>query len=290
MNYLLKHFAKRFLSSSAQIMLQSNAVTGLLFLVGIGVNSPTMLLGCILAILSSLAFAKLFQYDSNCVNKGFYGFNAALVGIAVFSLLPLSFISIVLVLLGGAFSALLMHLMITKMPSTPALTTPFILSTWTIVLIMDFAGLASPMQGSFTGSISPTLIDSLYGIFRGVGQVMLQDSWLSGAVFCCALLFSSYKAAVWAILGSLIGLLVATTLGFSQEKAMMGLYGFNGCLVAIALVDRYPNKYWLIMFAILTSVLLTRAFELVTIPALTAPFVITTWLTIGMITLMSDSD
>jgi len=289
MNYLGEHFAKRFLSSSAQIMLQSNAVTGLLFLVGIGLNSLTMLLGCILAILSSLAIAKLLQYDSNCVNKGFYGFNAALVGIAVFSLLPLNFISLVLVLLGGAFSALLMHLMITKMPSVPALTTPFVLSAWMIVLIIDSAGLADSMPRSFTGPISPTLIDSLHGVFRGVGQVMLQDSWLSGVIFCCALLFSSYKTAIWAILGSLIGLLVATIFGFSQEKAMMGLYGFNGCLVAIALVDRYPNKYWLIILAILSSVLCTRIFEVVAIPAFTAPFVMTTWLMIGMDKLKADS-
>ncbi|TWX68675.1 urea transporter [Colwellia demingiae] len=288
MNYLFEPFAKRFLSSSAQIMLQSNAITGLLFLVGIGVNSPTMLLGCILAISSSLAIAKLLQYDSNCINKGLYGFNAALVGLAVFSLLPLSFISLVLVLLGGAFSALIMHLMITKMPDFPALTTPFILSIWTVVLIMDSAGLSSPMQGRFTGSISPTLIDSLHGVLRGVGQVMLQDNWLSGAIFCCALLFSSYKKAVWAILGSLIGLLVATTFGFSQEKAMMGLYGFNGCLVAIALVDRYPNKYWLIMLAILSSVVFTRVFEMVAIPAFTAPFVMTTWLMIGVVKLKPD--
>ncbi|PKH85490.1 urea transporter [Colwellia sp. Bg11-28] len=290
MNYPAENFTKRFLSSLAQVMLQSNTVTGFLFLVGIGLNSPTMLLGCILAILSSLAVAKLFQYDSNCVTKGFYGFNAALVGIAVFSLLPLSFISLVLVLLGGAFSALLMHVMITKIPSIPALTTPFILSTWTIVLIIDSVGLADPMSGSFTGSISPTLIDSLQGVLRGVGQVMLQDSWLSGAVFCCALLFSSYKTAVWAILGSLIGLLVATTFGFSQEKAMMGLYGFNGCLVAIALVDRYPNKYWLIILAILFSVLFTRVFEMIAIPAFTAPFVMTTWLMIGIVKLKADFD
>ncbi len=287
MNYLLEHFAKSFLSSSAQIMLQSSSVTGLLFLVGIGINSPTMLLGCVLAVLSSLAIAKLRQYDFDSVNNGFYGFNAALVGIAVFFLLPLSCISLVLVVLGGVLSALLMHFMITKMPSIPALTTPFILLTWMIVLIIDYAELVTSSQEPFGVPISLSPIDSLHGVLRGVGQVMLQDSWLSGAVFCCALLFSSYKTAVWAILGSLIGLLVATTFGFSQDKAIMGLYGFNGCLVAIALVDRYPNKYWLIIFAILFTVVLTRAFEMIAIPALTAPFAITTWLMIEIVKLKS---
>ncbi|PKI12936.1 urea transporter [Colwellia sp. 12G3] len=299
MNYPFEHFTKSILSSSAQIMLQASSVTGLLFLIGIGINSATMLLGCLLAILSSLATTKLFHYDSVYVNKGLYGFNAALVGIAVFYFIPLSVSALFLVVIGAALSTLLMHLMITKMPSIPALTTPFILSTWTIILIIDYSGLVIASQANqesivaaiTLSSIEPwTLIELLHSVLRGVGQVMLQDSWLTGAVFCVALLFGSYKAAVWAVLAALIGLLVAISLGLTQEKAVMGLYGFNGCLVAIAFIDRYPNKYCLTLFAILLSVLLTRAFEMITVPALTAPFVISTWFVIGLIKVKSIFD
>jgi urea transporter len=290
MNYPFEHFAKSILNSSAQIMLQKKVVTGLLFLVGIGINSATMLLGCLVAILSSLVTARLLKYDLGLVDKGFYSFNAALVGIAVFYFLPFSFISLVLVIVGAVLSALLMHFMITKIPTIPALTTPFILSTWLIVLIIDYAGLASLSQENQESVVVPitlSFIDALHGVLRGVGQVILQDNWLTGAVFCCALLFNSYKAAVWAILAALIGFLVAIYLGFPQEKAMMGLYVFNGCLVAIALSDSYPNKYGLTIFAILLSVLLTRAFDMITIPALTVPFVITTWLMVSLVKVKS---
>lgn len=268
-------------------------MTGFLFFVGIGINSVTMLLGCLLAIFSSLITAKLLEYDTDSVNKGFYGFNAALFGIAVFYLLPISVISLSLVVLGGAFSALLMHFMITKTPNIPALTIPFIVSTWMIVLIIDYAGIALANQDA---PITLALIDSWslsdlsQGVFRGVGHIMLQNNWLSGVVFCCALLFSSYKVAGWVILSSLIGLLAAIYLGFSQDKAAMGLYSFNGCLVAIALAKRYPNNYLFILCAIVLSVLLTRAFEMVTLPALTAPFVITTWLMIGLVKFKSTID
>ncbi len=299
MNHSFEHFAKSILSSSAQVMLQANPITGLLFLIGIGINSITMLLGCLLAILSSLVTAKLFQYDSEPINKGIYSFSAALVGISVFTLLPLSFIAFVLVIFGGVLSTLLMHFMITKIPSMPALTTPFILTTWIIVLIIYYAALVIPSLENQTGSVNlesiitpvtMSFIDSLGGAFRGVGQVMLQDNWLSGAVFFCALLFSSYKAAAWAIVASLIGFVIAIWFGFSQERAMMGLYGFNACLVAITLTDRYPNKYCFTLFATLLSVLITRAFEEVTIPALTAPFVMTIWLIIGLDKLRSIFD
>jgi len=299
MNYPFEHFAKSILSSSAQIMLQANAITGLLFLIGIGINSVAMLLGCLLSISSSLVIAKLFRYDPGAINKGIYSFSAALVGISIFTLLPVTFLAYIVAIFGGVLSALFMQLMITKMPSMPALTTPFILSTWIIVLIIDYLGLVIPSLESQTESvniesivapITLSLVDALEGVFRGVGQVMLQDSWLSGAVFCCALLFSSTKAAVWALMASFIGFVIAIWLGFSQDKAIMGLYGFNACLVAITLIVRYPNKYWFTLFAILLSVLITRAFEEVTIPALTAPFVMTIWIIIGLDKLRSIFD
>jgi urea transporter len=283
MNHHLEHSSKYFLHSSAQIMLQSNVVTGFLFLVGIGINSSTMLLGCTLAMLSSLAIVEIFQYDSDRAKKGFYGFNAALVGIAVFSLLPLNLISLFLVIFGGALSAFLMHIMMTKILNIPPLTAPFILTIWIIGLIIDFWEIPRINQGGNVVPLSTSLIDLLSGVLSGVGQVMLQGSWLSGAVFCCALLCSSYKTVVWVMLGSATGLLVAITFGFSHESATLGLYSFNGCLVVIALIDRYPDRYWLIFFALLSTVVLTRGFEIVAIPAFTAPFVIATWLSIGLV-------
>ena len=288
MNHHLEHSIKYFLRSSAQIMLQSNVVTGFLFLVGIGINSSMMLLGCLLAMLSSLAIVEIFQYDSDCAKKGFYGFNAALVGIAVFSLLPLNLVSLFLAIFGGALSAFLMHMMMTKTPSIPPLTAPFILTIWIIGLIIEFWEISVVNQGGNVAPLSASLLDLLYGVLSGVGQVMLQGSWLSGAVFCCALLCSSYKAAVWGVLGSVTGLLAAIILGFSHESATLGLYSFNGCLVAIALIDRYPDRYWLIFFALLSTVVLTRGFEMATIPAFTAPFVITTWLSIVFVKLQAS--
>ncbi len=285
MNHQLEQSTKYFLRSSAQIMLQSNLVTGFLFLVGIGINSLTMLLGCLLAMFSSLAIAELLHYDSDCAKKGFYGFNAALVGIAVSSLLPLNLMSLFLVIFGGALSAFLMHMMMSKLPSIPPLTAPFIFTIWMIGVNIDFWEISRVNQGENITPLSASVIDLFSGVLSGVGQVMLQGSWLSGAVFCFALLCSSYKTLVWALLGSATGLLIAIMLGFSHESATLGLYSFNGCLVAIALVDRYPGRYWLIFFALLFTVVLTRGFEMVEIPAFTAPFVITTWLSISLVKL-----
>jgi len=270
-------------------MLQENAITGLLFVLGIGLNSPTMLLGGILATVSALVIAKLCRYNLTAVQSGLYGFNAALVGIAVFYFLPVSPISLTFAILGGALSALLMQFMITKLTCTPALTTPFILTTWLMLVLIDYAGLSTIVHSSFSDVNSVTLVDYFLAILRGVGQVMLQDYWFSGVIFLCALAFNSIQIAVWAVFGSAAGLLLAFVFSFSVEQSLMGIYGFNSCLVAVAVAGRYPKKYWLIMLATLISVLLTRAFELFSLPTLTAPFVLTTWLMISLVKIKHNS-
>lgn len=283
MNIPFAYFSKCFLHSFSQVMLQENVITGLLFLLGIGLNSPIMLLGSIMATVSALAVTKLCKYDLTATQSGLYSFNAALVGIAIFYFLPVSLTSLAFVIFGGSFSSLLMHFMITKLAKIPALTTPFILTTWLMLILIDYAGVSTIAQSPFDDANSITFADYVLAVLRGIGQVMLQESWLSGAIFLCALAFTPAKAAIWALTGSAVGMLIAVALSSSQELVVVGIYGFNSCLVAIALVTRYPKKYWLIILGILVSVFLTSTFEQVSLPALTAPFVITTWLMISFV-------
>ncbi|HMZ47371.1 MAG TPA: urea transporter, partial [Flavobacteriales bacterium] len=66
-----------------QIMLQENAATGLLFLIGIAWASPVMALAAWLAVCCGTATAILLKYDRAEIEQGLYGFSAALVGVAL---------------------------------------------------------------------------------------------------------------------------------------------------------------------------------------------------------------
>lgn len=77
-------------------------------------------------------------------------------------------------------------------------------------------------------------------------------------------------------------MLTARAVGFSEANLVMGGYGFNASLVAIALAVRYPSTLIPAVFGIMLSVVLTGIFEAFMLPALTAPFVLATWLVIGM--------
>ncbi len=263
-------------------MLQRSAVTGLLFVVGIGINSPIMLVGATIAIFSGLFTAKLLQYDIDTIHSGLYGFNAVLVGIAAMSLLPATLFSLIIVILAGALSTVIMHFMSQRIAIFPVFTTPFIVSVWLLMLVFDTFAIET-IAATFTLNAQ----GDFYVVMRGVGQIMLQDYWLSGAIFIVGLCLYSHRVAAWGVIGSVGGMMTAYTFNFSEESVIMGLYGFNASLTAIALAEHYSKQYfkniWVIFLGIVISVLFTRAFELLEIPALTAPFVLASWLVIGLV-------
>ena len=72
-----------YLKGIGQIMLQENSITGLIFLIGIFLNSPLMALGLLIGTIVGTLTAQVLKYDQGNINSGLYGFNAALVGIAM---------------------------------------------------------------------------------------------------------------------------------------------------------------------------------------------------------------
>ena len=266
-----------FLRSFGQIMLQENAATGLLFIIGIGISSPLMLVGAVIATLSALLAAKYLGYDSNAIDRGLYGFNAALVGIAVFFFLPVSLISCAFLVSGGVLSAVIMHFMLTR-TRVPAFTAPFIITTWLILLIAEVSGMtdASFIPASTVGS-------DFQVAMRGVSQVMFQDYWLTGVIFVIGIFLQSPNAAVWVVIGSALGMLTARTFHFSDELILMGIYGFNATLAAIVFAEHYRKSAVKALSGIVLATVLTSIFAWAALPMLTAPFVLASWVIIGLL-------
>lgn len=258
-------------------MLQKNILTGILFCLGIAINSPTMLLAALIAILTSHISAKLYQYDIVLINNGIYSFNAVLVGIAVWFFLPVSFLSLAIIILGAFLATIISHIMLINSTNIPMFTAPFVISTWCILLGLEATGIATTVDNFTTNDT-----DDFYTILRGVSQVMFQSYWFSGFIFVVALWVSSYKLAVWAVTGSAVAMLIARALGYSEGTLLIGGYSFNATLVAIALAQQYQVKAYLILLGILLSVLLSQALTMIGVPALTAPFVLASWIIIAI--------
>lgn len=136
----MQNHIKTILRGVGQVMLQNNAFTGLLFLIGIFYNSWIFGLGALLGNIIGTFSAKLFKYPKEDIANGLYGFNGTLVGIAVFSLFNFNFITIVVTIIGAILSTVIMYYMNRKLP---ALTAPFVISTWVMILGIVFFHLSS---------------------------------------------------------------------------------------------------------------------------------------------------
>ncbi|MBW7859088.1 MAG: urea transporter, partial [Leptonema sp. (in: Bacteria)] len=103
----LSSFALTILKGFGQIMLQENAITGLLFLMGIFYGSFNMGLAAILATVCATSTAYFLKYDKSDIEKGLYGFSAALVGVAVMLFLKPVLLSWLLIIIGSVLAAII---------------------------------------------------------------------------------------------------------------------------------------------------------------------------------------
>ena len=87
-----------------QVMFQNNALSGVLMLAGILLNSWQMALMAIAGNVVSTLTACLSGYSREDIRNGLYGFNGTLVGIAIGVFMPVSVASLSLLVAGACLS------------------------------------------------------------------------------------------------------------------------------------------------------------------------------------------
>jgi urea transporter len=289
-----------------QVMFQNNPLTGLLFVVGIFVNSFKFGGTGLLGLAASTLAAHLLGADRTLIRNGLFGFNGMLVGIGLAFFLEFDFLLAVYIVLGAAVSTIVMMALANLLSpwDMPALTAPFVLTAWLLLFaIYQFefirpseliaplapnpeAAVQTELRELATGAGGLTVANLAHGFFRGVGEVMFQDNLLTGVIFLVAILANSPISAAFAGLGSVVALLTALALGGDGVAIYHGLYSFNAVLCAIAIGGLFFVLTWKsAVYALLAAVFSVPAFAAIAVllspigmPALTAPFVLTTWL------------
>ena len=124
---------------------------------------------------------------------------------------------------------------------------------------------------------------------------MFQASLWTGLLFLVGIALSNWEHAVWVLLGSIVGMLVGSYHATAAarvldpeslvergllENVALGLYGYNATLAAVALF-LWRRSLIPPLLGMLLSVLLTDLIPMLGLPALTAPFVLVTWLVLA---------
>ena len=282
-------WVKIFLRGIGQVMFQENALTGLLFLLGIaaaaGEEIPRfailMALGALIGTVLGTLSAWLAGYDRDQIRGDLWLQRNPRRHRHVL-LLPAD-------LHGDCahdprlrVSAMVTWAMRTYLPF-PTYTFPFIVTTWVLLGVGTFLNLPRVELPP-----PPTTFNIVTAFTEGLGEVMFQASMVTSIAFLAGLAVSNWRHAVLALLGSILGTLVGLYHQDPTGPVTIGIYGYNAALAAIALYLWRPSLVIPVLGAFLTTPL-TEMFPKIhdyiaslNPAALTAPFVFACWIVIAI--------
>ncbi|MCS5348048.1 urea transporter [Staphylococcus aureus] len=282
------------LKNISQVVLLNNKWTGLFILIGLFVADWTVGLAAIIGSLIAYVFARYINYSKEEINDGLAGFNPVLTAVALTIFLEKSILDIVITIIATLLTLPVAAAVreVLRPYKVPMLTMPFVIVTWfTILLSGQVKYVETPLKlipeniEDIKFNHNSDQIHFVQSLFEGFSQVFVEASVLGGIFILVGILIASRKAALLAIVASLLSFIIVALLGGNYDDINQGLFGYNFVLMAIALGYTFKtaiNPY----IATILGTLLTVVVQLGTatllepfgLPALTLPFIIATWI------------
>ena len=281
-------------------MFQDSLWSGLLFFIGIfwGAYSEgqgVVAWGMVVGTLVSTLTGYILQLPDHNGAQGLWGFNGCLVGCAFPTFMGDTFWMWFALVLCAAMSTWVRTGMDNVMGkwNISSLTFPFVLSTYFFLLASRLFAAMPPefMSSPELPTMGTGILDVSFGSLveywlKGISQVFLINSWVTGIFFLAALAVNNLKACVWAAIASAISLATAIIWKGPAHDIANGLYGFSAVLTGIALGATFCNNSWRTwiwtVIGIIATVFIQAAmnafFAPLGLPTLTGPFCVATWL------------
>lgn len=286
-----------------QVVFQNNPLSGLIILLALFYNSMVYGLICVLGVAASTLMAVALKADRSLIRNGLFGFNGALVALALVAFTSADFrtgaipsgLMTVYIIFAAATTTVVFQALATLLAphKVAALTAPFVLTGWLFLFaVLKFEGLDA---GPLTKPISPEQFDvaAAYvlptwymGIGNAIGQIFFQDNWISGYLIIIGIAVNSRISAIMALVGAAVAALVAAIFGGPEGAIRDGLFGYNAALTAIALGGFFLVLTWrsflYTLFGVVVTTWLWASIAIflkpIGMPVLTSAFVLVTWL------------
>jgi urea transporter len=292
------------LKGISQVILIENAITGLLILIAITIESYYLGIIALLSSIIGTLIGKFGGVAEQTINQGLLGYNSVLTGMALASFLSGPYMWII-ALVGSAVAAIFTATMLHFMQKTeiPILTFPFIILTWFILLasyklkVIRLNPTLEPQNLAYWQLDISGEINVLQDIFNGIGQVFFLDNTISDIILSLAVFLGGKKLGFYAVIGNIVSILIAYFLGGEHTLIARGLYGYNAILTIIAVSAVFNHEHN--RFALLSGIIAACLTVPITaglstfllpygLPALTMPFVLCSWLILSARKLMPN--
>lgn len=291
-------FGSSTLRGVGQVVFVNNATSGMIMLGGLAIGDPYLAALAAVGTVSATAAAAASGLDKDSLQDGLFGYNGCLVGAAVSVFLsPLPDVleyptcmlavtsGLTATVVGGAASPFVAAALKPAMGSVPQWTLAFNFVTLSMLLrSKPFAGMppAGPPTPVMSLSSEQFWTMAINAPFKGVSQIFVVESSLTGAALLGGIALYSPGLAGHALLGSSIGALSGAALGVDAGEISIGLWGFNSALTSTAVGVFYCHSMQAVALsaggAAATAVLfgaLKTVFGGWDAPCLTLPFCIT---------------
>ena len=293
-------FWKIVLRGASQVMFQECVWGGDLIIIGIFYGSYStgfgeVAWGAVVGIIISTITGYILKLNPADGDIGLWGYNGILVGCAMPTFLgntPAMWLTLIL------FSAMSTWVMVgmnrvLKRFKVTSYTFSFVLLTIFVLLATRVMhGIPAPylsvpeLPGPFSSELKTDFLSLIQYWLKGISQVFLVNSAITGIIFIIALWICNKWSAVWAMLSSAIALCIAILLECDGHYIANGLFGFSPVLTGIAVGCTFYNVNWrtaiYTILAVIATVYIQAAMDTIVVPwglpTLTAPFCITTWL------------
>ena len=287
-----------------QVVFQNNPLSGAVILAAIFYNSWIYAVACLFGTIISTGTALLFKGDKGLVKDGLFGFNGALIAIALVAYTSPDFTTgnlpnlhlWIYIVLCAAFTSIIMPAFAAVLGphNVPPLTMPFVLATWFFLgallqfSTIDVSNALKPTSPSdFTGpKPAYTWLTWFHGITMGIAEIFFQDNWMTGILILIGIAINTRIGALMALMGSTLAVAGAVFYGAHDEAIRDGLFGYNAALTAMALggmfyVLNFPAFAYTLIGVLVTARVwasLGVFLEPSGMPVLTSAFVFVTWL------------
>ena len=266
-------FGRQVLHGLSQCAFQSNVYTGAVFVVAVAIFNWRMAIAYLLGAIVGTLTARVLGAPEDLLDAGLFGFNSALMGLALGHFFQPDLLVWAWVCVSAALAAVLTVLMAKLLPF-PFLAAPFIVTFWLIWPIAGAVGLTKIDLGAFPEA------DVMWAMatVSALGSALFSPNAISGAIFLVGIAISNWRSAVIALIGGFVAVALSEHVGAIGGAINSGFVGFNAVLAALAAYVIVAADLRLVVLAAITATwLASYVYRGVPAPVLASGFVLSVW-------------